>query len=169
MNPTMFWIHNSCIWTSIKKLSETNLKPITNDFNDALHAQFGSHLNFVCGVLMIENKIAIWFLIIILAITFSSQLQMDNITSSFSYLNFKKNPMLYWGFNWDHVYYSNIFVLGWKSFKVYHTWWKGPSFYCNFCLFYILISIENNELKFVKIFKRIILYHYNFRFHHNHP
>ncbi len=41
--------------------------------------------------------------------------------------------------------------LGWKSFKVYHTRWKGPSPYCNPFLPYILIPIKINESKVVKI------------------
>jgi hypothetical protein len=47
-------------------------------------------------------------------------------------------------------------VVGWKSFKVYHTWQKGPSPYCGSFLPYILIPIKNNESKVVKIFKRTI-------------
>jgi hypothetical protein len=57
----------------------------------------------------------------------------------------------------------NIFILwvfkvwlGWKSFKVYHIGWKGPSPYYNPSLPYILIFIKNNESKVVKIFRRTI-------------
>jgi len=45
---------------------------------------------------------------------------------------------------------------GWKSFKVYHIGWKGPSPYYNSFLHYILIPIKNNESKVVKNFKKII-------------
>ncbi len=44
----------------------------------------------------------------------------------------------------------------WKSFKVYHTWQKRPSPYCNPFLLYILIPIKNNESKVVKKFRRTI-------------
>ncbi len=46
--------------------------------------------------------------------------------------------------------------LGWKSFKMYHTRWKGPNFYYNPFLPYILIPIKNNESKVVKFFKKTI-------------
>ncbi len=46
----------------------------------------------------------------------------------------------------------------WKSFKVYHTRWKGPSLYNNPFLPYISIPIRNNESKVVKIFKRTIFW-----------
>jgi hypothetical protein len=39
---------------------------------------------------------------------------------------------------------------GWKSFKVYHTWQKGPSLYYNPFLHNILIPIKNNESKLLK-------------------
>ncbi len=52
--------------------------------------------------------------------------------------------------NIEHLY------VGWKSFKVYHAWQKGPSLYCSFFLPYILIPIKNDESKVFKIFKRTI-------------
>jgi len=47
-------------------------------------------------------------------------------------------------------------AIEWKSFKVYHTRWKGLSPYCSIFLPYILIPIKNNESKVLKIFKKTI-------------
>jgi hypothetical protein len=47
-------------------------------------------------------------------------------------------------------------AIKWKSFKVYHTRWKGLSPYCSIFLPYILIPIKNNESKVLKNFKRTI-------------
>jgi len=45
---------------------------------------------------------------------------------------------------------------GWNLFKVYHIKQKGLNPYYNLFYSYILISIKNNELKFIKIFRKII-------------
>jgi hypothetical protein len=52
--------------------------------------------------------------------------------------------------------YNSWFISMWKSFKVYHTRWKGPSHFCYPFLPYILILRKNNESKVVKYFKRTI-------------
>jgi hypothetical protein len=52
----------------------------------------------------------------------------------------------------DHAF-NGHFMDGWKSFKVYQTWQKGPSPYYSPFLSYILILIKNNESKVVKFSK----------------
>jgi hypothetical protein len=51
----------------------------------------------------------------------------------------------------------NCKSIGWKSFKVYHIGWKGPSPYYNPFLPYIFIYVKNNESKVVRNFKKTIV------------
>jgi hypothetical protein len=59
------------------------------------------------------------------------------------------------------TFYIKHPISRWKSFKVYHIGWKGPSLY-------ILIHIKNMNQKLSKILEGLYLDYYNFRFHHNH-
>jgi hypothetical protein len=68
------------------------------------------------------------------------------------------------------IFNNKYFVQGWNLFKMYHIEQKGPNFYYNLFLSYILISIKNKKLKFIKIFEKIIFKYITIsRFHHNHP
>jgi hypothetical protein len=51
-------------------------------------------------------------------------------------LGFKRQYTKIWWRPWVEM------GTGWKSFEIYHSWWKGPSFYCNPFLPYILIPIK---------------------------
>jgi hypothetical protein len=55
----------------------------------------------------------------------------------------------------QNLYSNKEILLRWKSFKVYHIGWKGPSPYCNPFFPYILIPIKINESKVVKNFRII--------------